>query len=396
MLLLVLMTLSMSAADSEVSGGIRRLNADGGTQFRVQDGQVVEDIVLAGNGFHVVHSLAAAADGSYLVASGYRSSSVFQGEANIDGNLDAFISLIPLDGGPGWTQLISSGREDVGMKAMVSEDVSSIFLVGYSQAESDADAYLRKYDRNGALVFTREIATSGNDYGQSIALDASGNVVITVSMDGSLFGLANQGKRDVRVLKYDPDGRLLWGQMLGSSGVEESRDLAIDGQGAIYVTGHTGRERPAGDPGLGGMGVFGNEDIFVTKFGPSGQKLWTYTAGTSGADLGNDIVVSSSGQIVLTGETSGGLNGTVSHDGISNVFLITLNAEGPVLPTYTVIEKAGAVSLQQQVENGHLYAVEASGGVRGITYQGQPIHPGIFPGWQALAVERVGGVNTVL
>ncbi|MCP9931512.1 hypothetical protein KBY82_12035 [Cyanobium sp. AMD-g] len=316
---------------------IRRLNANDGLQFRRQNGSLFEDISFVGNGYDLVHSLAAASDGSYVVAVGYTSSSSFQGVASADGNLDAFISLVGLNGGPGWTRLISSGKEDVGMKVVVSQDSSSIYMVGYGQDGNDADAYLRKYDRAGNLVFSREISSSAKDYAQSIALDADGNVVVSVSTDGNLFGLANQGRRDVAVLKFDPSGNLLWSQLHGSSGIEEARDLTIDTNGSIYVSGHTGLDRTAGSPGLGGMATFGDADIFVSKLSASGQKLWTYTAGTPGSDLGYDVVVASSGKLILTGETSGALNGSTTRGGASDVFLISLNpADGEPLNRHPI------------------------------------------------------------
>jgi len=111
-----------------------------------------------------------------------------------------------------------------------------------------------------------------------------------------------------------------WTKQLGTSTWDEGKDVTTDSSGNIYVTGYTGG-------GLDGNTNSGSYDIFLVKYNSSGTKQWTKQLGTSSSDSGNGVTTDSSGNIYVTGDTEGGLDGNTSL-GSYDIFLVKYNSSG--------------------------------------------------------------------
>ena len=79
-------------------------------------------------------------------------------------------------------------------------------------------------------------------------------------------------------------------------------DITSDSSGNVYVTGRT-------EGGLDGNNNAGGADFFVVKYSSAGVKQWTKQLGTSYTDVGYGITSDSSGNVYVTGATSGSLGG---------------------------------------------------------------------------------------
>jgi len=112
-------------------------------------------------------------------------------------------------------------------------------------------------------------------------------------------------------------------QQLGtSSGDTKTDGVTVDSSGNIYVTGYT-------SGGLDNNTNSGNTDIFLVKYNSSGVKQWTKQLGTSTSDAGTGVTVDSSGNIYVTGSTKGGLDGNSNTAGSSwDFFLVKYNSSG--------------------------------------------------------------------
>ena len=85
------------------------------------------------------------------------------------------------------------------------------------------------------------------------------------SKQGGLDGNTNAGSADLFVVKYNSSGTKQWTKQLGSSSRDYDYGVATDSSGNVYVTGNT-----AG--GLDGNTNAGNADIFVVKYNSSWTK----------------------------------------------------------------------------------------------------------------------------
>ena len=92
-----------------------------------------------------------------------------------------------------------------------------------------------------------------------------------------------------------------WTKQLGTSSGDYGQGITSDSSGNLYVTGYTGG-------GLDGTNA-GHADLFVVKYNSSGVKQWTQQLGTSSSEDGEGITSDSSGNVYVTGSTSGGLDG---------------------------------------------------------------------------------------
>ena len=99
------------------------------------------------------------------------------------------------------------------------------------------DAFVRSYDRDGNHRWTRQFGTSSNDVARGIATDASGNLYTTGYTLGALEG-SNAGGNDAFLRSYDRDGNLRWTRQLGTSGGDFALRIATDANGNT-TTGYT-------------------------------------------------------------------------------------------------------------------------------------------------------------
>jgi hypothetical protein len=185
------------------------------------------------------------------------------------------------------------------------------------------DVFVSKLNPSGsALVYSTYIGGSNFQFGNSIAVDASGNSYVTgttLATDFPTTPGAFQptfggpvGGSDAFVIKLNPTGAgFVYSTYLGGGGEDGSAGIAVDSTGNAYVTGQTlSTDFPttpgAFQPTFGGPGGAG--DAFVTKLNPTGSGLVysTYLGGGSvdSSDNGNDIAVDSSGNAYIAGQTS--------------------------------------------------------------------------------------------
>ena len=80
------------------------------------------------------------------------------------------------------------------------------------------DIFISKLDVLGNLVWTKNLGGTSDDYGQSIAVDYSGNVYTTGYFSGTvdfdpgagIFNLTSVGSIDIFVSKLDASGNFVW------------------------------------------------------------------------------------------------------------------------------------------------------------------------------------------
>ena len=126
----------------------------------------------------------------------------------------------------------------------VAVDPSGVYVAGDTlgtlPGESSAgvsDAFLRNYDRAGNITWTRQFGTILDDLVGAIAVDASG-VYIAGWTRGTFPSFTTAGGFDAFLRKYDSTGSVLWTHQFGSPGDDFVHGIAIDASG-VYVTGWT-------------------------------------------------------------------------------------------------------------------------------------------------------------
>ncbi|XXX75186.1 SBBP repeat-containing protein [Sorangium sp. So ce134] len=130
-------------------------------------------------------------------------------------------------------------------------------------------AFVVSFAPDGAPVWARSFAGDGAQESTAVVADGEGNVVVTGAAQGVIAlgdePLPNGGGFDAFVVKLDPQGKTLWGKLLGAAGNQKSNAAAISpATGAIVLCG-TAEGRI--DFGLGEHEANGT-DAFVVSLSP--------------------------------------------------------------------------------------------------------------------------------
>ena len=193
-----------------------------------------------------------------------------------------------------------------------------------------------------------KLGSSGDDNGRSVAIDAASNAYVVGTYGASFtFGgnaISVAGSSDVFIAKYNSKGEGVWIQRITGSGTDGVRDVVIDGNGDIFVTGevspNAGYFDSPDDVRLGNVNrrpVNGNSDVFLAKYSRDGRSLWFKTYGGSSSEAGTSLALHSTG-IYLTGTfgASKTVFGSVTlpalgTEGKYDMFLTKLSNSGDVL-----------------------------------------------------------------
>src|SRR5688572_3597526 len=125
-------------------------------------------------------------------------------------------------------------------QAVVIDGSNNVVVTGASFGEDTTDYYTAKYaGADGALLWEQRYNGGGEDRAQTVvvALDAAGNVVVAGSSSSS------EGyHRDAHTIKYaGADGALLWEQRYDGPAHHDDavQAVAVDGSGNVIVTGYS-------------------------------------------------------------------------------------------------------------------------------------------------------------
>jgi hypothetical protein len=337
---------------------IRRYDREGHVRWTRQFGTDAQDSAID-----------VAADGAGITVLGATDGS-FTGGGGTPGIKDLFVRRYDRDGNVLWTrQFGTSVDEEPGA---IAADATGIIVVGTTwgalrgtNTPDDADAIVRRYDRSGNVVFTRQFGTSSADSATAVAIDGAGftvgggtdgdltrrnagpftdtflrrydaaghvdwtrqwgrkgdDQVLSIAADGKGITSVGYTHADAQgeapsqafIRRHDRDGKLLWSKIFGSPDSEIAWGVAAD-HDALTVTGYTygeldGRHR-------------GSFDVFVRRYDRSGDLVWRRQFGTKGADLGLDVAADGAGFTVL-GHTNGSLAGDA--EGELDIFVRRFN-----------------------------------------------------------------------
>ena len=178
---------------------------------------------------------------------------------------------------------------------------------------------------------------------------------------GSLGG-TNAGFEDIFVSKLDTSGALLWTEQLGTSTNDYCWDISTDGMGNAYISAHT-------NGSLGGINA-GGYDAIVAKYDVSGTLLWTEQLGTSGHEFSYGVSTDNVGNVYVSGETAGNLEGT--NAGGTDAFISKYDASGSLLWTEQLGTSGNDTSWSVSADDvGNVYFTgDTAGGLGGTNAGG--------------------------
>ena len=216
-----------------------------------------------------------------------------------------------------WVKSGGGTNSDIGYGITVDRSGNS-YAVGYFLSasiafESDTlsnagghDLYLVKYDPDGNVVWAKSAGGVSDDYGISVAVDSSDNIYLTgyFLSPNIVFGadtLRNTGgASDIFLVKYDAGGNVLWAKSAGGDNSDHVESIAIDRTGNILLTGGFYSSSITFDS-VTLTNLNPGSDIFIVKYDPAGNALWAKSTGGNDNDVGIGVAVDPAGNAYITG-----------------------------------------------------------------------------------------------
>ncbi|MES2763946.1 MAG: SBBP repeat-containing protein [Bacteroidota bacterium] len=228
-----------------------------------------------------------------------------------------------------WTQSVDGSK---GL-SITTDLKGNIYTTGYFSGSPDfdhsagsytlacngqSDVFITKHDSTGSLIWAKALGSLYGDEGNSITLDASGNLLITGIFTGTVdfdphpassYVLSgNTFFESIFILKLDNNGNFTWAKIInGYNSSSTGRSITADRSKNVYVAGCFSNSTDF-DPGINAdtLKNFGNWDAYILKLDSSGNYMWAKNIGPSTANTeGNCVTLDASENIYLTGTYEG-------------------------------------------------------------------------------------------
>ena len=247
------------------------------------------------------------------------------------------------------------------------------------------DIFVVKYSPLGTHIWSKGFGGVGNDLGMAVGVDGSDNVVLAAQSVGTVnFGgitLTGLGGYDIALIKLSAAaGATMWAKLWGGSAYDYPNGVAIDRSGDVVLTGVLGGGNLGGgtlaagafvakysgadgsyrwakvvaakagnavatDPNTGNIfvtgGFSGSVDfgggpistlggggaVFLAAYDPSGSYLW---AKCYGGEAGHAVSVDGNGNLALAGKCDGAIDwqGTGLYTPVYGFFVATFTTSG--------------------------------------------------------------------
>ncbi len=231
--------------------------------------------------------------------------------------------------------------------AIIADSLGNSYLTGHSQLVGDESSrlmYLVKFDTKGNLEWEQTFDFGVGSDGQKVVVDGSELVVttesntdngigttlsrhnvdsgellskvqISIGRNTTVYDFLNQAaghfiivgranrERDSNIFgfiaKIDTEGTLIWEREIGADNYTIVREVAIDDEGGLYITGHSSATTLFGTPSIG------LSDTFVAKYDSSGNLIWGKRYGSQFNDFGITVSLTDEGHMLAGGSGNG-------------------------------------------------------------------------------------------
>jgi len=181
-----------------------------------------------------------------------------------------------------------------GGNSIAIDRANNVYISGYvTKTPVNTDIVLLKYNPDGDLIWDKEFSGSANlnDFGGSVVTDDSGNVFLSGNTSHTVSG------SDITLIKYDSSGSFKWVKYYNSGLDTNDYDLKMkmDRNGNLCIAGYNNNS------------TGNNTKTLALKFDHDGNLLWNriYNGPKNGFNTPHDFIVDRSDNMIITGCSPG-------------------------------------------------------------------------------------------
>ena len=176
--------------------------------------------------------------------------------------------------------------------------------------DSGKDIIFMKTNKFGNKVWDKTFGGPDDDAGNKVLVTDDGYILV-----GTITDETNE--KDIYVVKINKNGDLQWDKQIGGVFDEIGNSIIAVNDGYVICGSTTEPNNVNGNP-------VGKTDIFLVKINTTGDIIWTNSWGANGDEVGNDLLVTSSGYIII------GTTNSFSEPGQAgnNIIIIKTNGDG--------------------------------------------------------------------
>jgi len=252
----------------------------------------------------------------------------------------------------GWAWAVSAGENELDIGRAVETDQSgNVYVTGIFNSSTitfgdftltstaSSNLFIVKYDEIGNVIWARASEGTGSVSCRDMVIDPDGNIYIagffsSLSLIFDNTTLVTQGSDDAFLVKYSPDGDVIYALNVGQSGSDKFLGITYTAAGNIYVTGsYDSIALDFGSITITNSNLWLN--TFLAKYDPQGNAIWAIDIGGDGADWGRDVAAGSNGDVYLTGDHSSSTfsigNLQLTNEDGPDLFIAKFDGNGNVL-----------------------------------------------------------------
>jgi uncharacterized delta-60 repeat protein len=181
---------------------------------------------------------------------------------------------------------------------MVLDNSGNIYVTGRSWIGTYTDYATIKINPAGVILWSAKYngAANKDDESRAIAVDGSGNIYVTGLSYNTLNG-------DCVTIKYNSNGDSVWVKRYGSDAFDAGNSIAVDNLGNVYVAATS-------------VGSGTGQDYATIKYNSIGDTLWVRRCNpfTNSDEFATSIHLDDSNNVYVTGISWGGKFVTVKYD----------------------------------------------------------------------------------
>jgi hypothetical protein len=285
-------------------------------------------------------SVAVDGAGNVLLAGDFSGAVDFGGGPLISaGASDISIAKFSATGAHQWSKRFGDASNQYG-NVVAADKGGNVVLTGSADGTVDfgggpltggggQETFIARFDAAGNHAWSRRFA----GFGRVGAAFGGSNLLVVGSFSGSVDlgggALVTAGASDIYLASFDSLGGALWSKRFGDAGNQYGEAIATDGTGAIFLAGSFGGAVDFGGGPLTSNGGIGSAALYLAKLDASGGHVWSKGFGETGKISGARIAVDGLGSVVVSGTFSGSVNfggDSLTSAGGSDIFIAKFDA----------------------------------------------------------------------